>query len=148
MKMAPQFGNINKATMFRFFATESLLTKLLSSHRVAILFGSFSGCWNFGDVAQLLGALRWHSEQRVVDTVCPIASLPSVQDMDRLVNVLGVQEWIFYKYYEDDSTAPAKLSLGGYTLYRVEDALSSRQSIFHVYGGGFLNRFWGLGNCA
>jgi hypothetical protein len=143
MKMAPQFGNINKATMFRFFATESLLTKLLSSHRVAILFGSFSGCWNFGDVAQLLGALRWHSEQRVVDTVCPIASLPSVQDMDRLVNVLGVQEWIFYKYYEDDSTAPAKLSIAGYTLYRVEDALSSRQSIFHVYGGGFLNRFWG-----
>lgn len=152
MKIALRFGNIVKVTtitkkgvMFRFFATESTLAKLRSSHRVAILFGSFSGCWNFGDVAQLLGAIQWHRSQQVQvgDTVCPIAALTSAQDMDRLVLVFGVQEWIFYEYYEDDSAAPDKLPIEGYTLHRVGDALSSRQSIFHVYGGGFLNRFWG-----
>lgn len=46
--------------MFCFFATESTLAELRSSHRVAILLGSFSGHWNFGDVAQLLGAIQWH----------------------------------------------------------------------------------------
>lgn len=150
VKSALQFGSITKIvaitkqeSMFRFFATESTLAKLSSSHRVAVLFGGFSGCWNFGDVAQLLGAIRWHSSQQQVDTVCAIATLASVHDMDWLVNVFGVQEWIFYKYYEDDSAAPEKLSIAGYTLHSVEQALSSRQTIFHVYGGGFLNRFWG-----
>jgi len=129
--------------MFRFFVTESSLAKLRSSNRVVILFGGFSGCWNFGDVAQLLGGLRWHSSQRMADTVCPIALFTSVQDLNRMVKVFGVREWIFCKYYEDESTTPAKLSIADCTLYRVEDVLRSRQAIFHVYGGGFLNRFWG-----
>ncbi|MEM1868468.1 MAG: hypothetical protein QXY83_06470, partial [Thermosphaera sp.] len=150
LKIALRFGSIletstinRRRDMFCFFATESTLAELRSSHRVAILLGGFSGCWNFGDVAQLLGAIQWHRSQQV-DTVCPLAALTSARGIDPLVLVFGVQEWIFYEYYEDDSAAPDKLLIKeGYTLHRVEDALSSRQSIFYVYGGGFLNRFWG-----
>ncbi len=108
-----------------------------------VLAGSFTGGWNFGDLMQLQGALRWQRLHQLGHALCVIHGLGSAPDrayFDRLERVFGACDWLFFSPGRAAHTERAA-ALG---LERLCDGISGPVTL-HVYGGGFFNRLWGEG---
>lgn len=110
--------------------------------RKTILLGSFTGAWNFGDLLQLRGALRWHAANGG-DAVCAVQGLATLQtplQIDRLKDTFGKVDWLFYSRGQSTHARRAQ-ALG---LERMSAPIAGC-TVLHVYGGGFFNRLWGQG---
>lgn len=109
-----------------------------------ILFGSFTGPKNFGDMLQLHGALRWHEARERGLVICPLHNLArawSPEHMQQLGRVFGTDDWLFCDRRNDGKYASA---LG---LERLTTGIRGRSTL-HVYGGGFFNGLWGQSSLA
>jgi len=143
--MAEIVGN-NKRTRFAarhaacFFARPDTRRKLEDAGQAkVILIGGFTGPWNFGDLIQLSGALRWHTAREPRQMLCPLHGLATAASPDylgRLYRVFATEDWLFCSRTRDRERAA---SLGLEPL----SATISGPTLLHVYGGGFFNGMWG-----
>jgi len=105
-----------------------------------ILVGSFAGAWNFGDVLQLRGTLRWH-RQRGSGIAIAVHGLPMLQSpiqFERLSAAFATDHWLFYSRGHADHQRRAQ-ALG---LVRLDGPIVG-PTLVHAYGGGYFNRLWG-----
>lgn len=105
-----------------------------------LLLGSCGGYANFGDVLQLKGAIDWHRQHTRLDPVV-VFHASAISDsgfVERQRRIYGVEAILLWspKRYELSALGLAEIS----TTQHIER--------LHVYGGGFLNRFWGRGTVA
>jgi len=111
-------------------------SEALSDGRPAVLLlGGYQGYSNFGDIVQLKGAIRWHKAKTGLRTIpiCEVASITDPGFCQRVQRWFGVDAVIFW--------SPEALDMGPAGLRVLVDSPPIRH--LHVYGGGFLNRFWG-----
>jgi len=118
-----------------------------SPKRIVFLAGGYDGYYfNFGDLLQLKGAINWHKKENPDAFILPIihlAPVPNKTFIKELSAYLGTSDFLFYAFPEEISRKDFKekivqLSFEPMRLFSKEPSL-----IFHVYGGGFFNRFWG-----
>ncbi len=100
-----------------------------------ILFGGYLGYSNFGDILQLKEAIKFHTTITTLEPVviCNLSAIPDKDFLVRLRNWFGVRAIIFVEDHPVDVTV---LNM------HVIDNFFPIQNL-HVYGGGFLNRYWG-----
>ena len=100
-----------------------------------LLLGGYAGYANFGDILQLKGAIAWHRAKTDLRPVlmCEAASIPDPGFLERVRRWFAVEAIVFSSQKGLD-LRPAGLQL-------LEESPPIRH--LHVYGGGFLNRFWG-----
>jgi len=113
-------------------ASRSLLD---SSEEKVLLVGGYGGYANFGDILQLKGALAWHRSHHPVVPV-PVLAASAIPDggfVERVRRWFGVKALLFH--------SPARLVPPPPGLEEIEAPPPIR--FLHVYGGGFLNRYWG-----
>jgi len=126
-----------------FYATPQTLRLLADgAQRKVMLDGSFTGAWNFGDLLQLRGALRWHAATNGA-AVCAVQGLATLQtplQLVRLADTFGTSNWLFYSRGHPSHVRRAR-ALGLQPLA----APIAGATALHVYGGGFFNRLWGQG---
>jgi hypothetical protein len=105
-----------------------------------LLLGSYGGFSNFGDVLQLKGAIAWHRSRSGLEPVafCHTTAVPDAGFCERQRSWLGVRAIVYW--------SPDLLDMSAAGLHELTDAIAF--SHLHVYGGGFLNRFWGAGTLA
>jgi len=111
---------------------------LLGDRRPAVLLlGGYTGYPNFGDILQLKGAIAWHREKTDLQPVlvCDAASIPDPGFQERLRRWFGVEAIVFW--------SRERLDLRPVGLQGLRESSPVRH--LHVFGGGFLNRFWGPG---
>jgi hypothetical protein len=128
--------------MFHFFVPESVADRVAAARKAVVLTGGFSGCWNFGDLLQLAGAMEWHRKIHNDAVLLPTVDLANVRTataLERLIRWLHTDVMI-YLYAEQDDQAPFEIRIGGQRFRRFERG--PERIMLHVYGGGFLNRFW------
>jgi len=100
--------------------------------KYALLEGSFSGYQNFGDILQLKEAIEFHKKNKITPIVlCNIESIENKEHIKRLYEYLNVEYIFFYSVISYD--------MKKYDLNFVKE---TKIDIFHLYGGGFLNRYW------
>lgn len=100
-----------------------------------ILFGGYLGFNNFGDILQLKEAIKFHSNVTSLEpiVICHVSSIPDKDFLTRLRTWFGCRAFIFvHDQFVDLSLSNLHLID---TVFQVEN--------LHVYGGGFLNRYWG-----
>jgi FtsZ-binding cell division protein ZapB len=98
--------------------------------RRVLLFGGFSGWFNLGDLFQLRSFLNFYQDRGFEPFIILYkASLQSPFHLELLKEAFG-ENLIFYekdKFYDSTLREIPKFSF----------------DIFHLYGGGFFNKFWG-----
>ena len=99
-----------------------------------LLIGGFGGCWNFGDIAQLEGVLRYH-RKRFPDCVQVVVvgagNLRSSRDVKIIRKAFGIEHVLaFGAHPPSPGVGFERIN----TIKRVEN--------LHFYGGGQLNSFW------
>ena len=112
--------------------------KALGDDRPAVLLlGSYLGYANFGDILQLKGAISWHRKVTGLQPVliCDAASITGQQFAGQLLEWFDIAAVIF------TSTTPLDLRPAGLEPIPSKTAIA----YLHMYGGGFLNRYWGRG---
>lgn len=131
--------------MINFFTHPETNRKLLENQikRVVFLAGGYDGYYyNFGDLLQLNGALNWHKKEDPNALLCPLIHLAPVSNkafVEELSSFFRTSDFIFFAFEEEDfKEKVAKLSLEPLQLTAKLPTI-----VFHLYGGGFLNRFWG-----
>ena len=105
-----------------------------------LFYGSFRGYWNFGDVIQLESNLLrarascpQDSEQKFA--ICVDANVIfSRRDIDYFLRRFDVTHLIILGNLSDSAQS--------YGLTPI-NRLKAKTKIFHIYGGGFLNDYWG-----
>jgi polysaccharide pyruvyl transferase len=129
---------------FSFFATPSTLEKLYDRSRTqVVLAGGFNGYWNFGDVLQLQGTIRWHRSRQPDAVVTPVLELGCLRDermLQQLRDILGAEDIVLQAQDASGATVQRARELGLVPL--VPSSLQSA-SVVHVHGGGFFNQLWG-----
>lgn len=110
--------------------------ELLRSERpIALLYGGFEGFDNYGDILQLKGAIAFHRERTGLEPI-PVLAMAAwtgpglTEAVRRDYGVEGV-------IYEDGERLDAR----DFDLQVITDVMAG--NLLHVYGGGYLNRFWG-----
>ncbi len=112
-----------------FFYSDKEIDK---KENLVILEGSFSGFQNFGDVLQLKWAISFYKNRGFHPIVLVTTeAIESREWIDRLYKYLDVDYILFYSNINYD--------LRDYNLAHVK---SFKVDYFHIYGGGFLNRYW------
>jgi polysaccharide pyruvyl transferase WcaK-like protein len=129
---------------FSFFATPSTLEKLNAREpEKVLLIGSFTGNWNFGDLLQQRGSIRWHQARRAGAVIAPLHDLGRVRNaehLQRLQSFFGVEDFIHFTWEPGAAAVQRARELGLVPV--LAESLQGASSV-HVYGGGFFNRFWG-----
>lgn len=125
------------------FYTDSATAAALQAGRGArqvLLIGSYGGFPNFGDVLQLKGALQWHRENTGLEPVlvCHLSAVPDAGFCARQRKWFGVGPILYWCHTRLDAEEAG---------LRPFDAIVGIAHL-HVYGGGFLNRYWGQGTIA
>lgn len=86
--------------IFDFFASPETISKLQeASQAKVLLIGSFAGYWNFGDIMQLLGVVRWHQTNQPGHVVCPFVdkrTISSNEELALLSNLFRTEHWLVY----------------------------------------------------
>ncbi len=130
--------------MFNFFASPETIQKLKTvPGSKLLLVGGFNGYWNFGDMMQLQGAIRWHRETCKPEMIIPFQHLKTVktiEDRTRLQRVFDISDMIFYESESQNNAFQEAFALG---LVPITFSNTLGSVICHVYGGGFFNHFWG-----
>lgn len=100
-----------------------------------ILFGGYLGYSNFGDILQLKESIKFHTTISMLEPVviCNVIAIPDKDFLSRLRNWFGVRAFIFVHDHFVDLTS--------LNMHLIENVISIEN--LHVYGGGFLNRYWG-----
>lgn len=100
-----------------------------------ILFGGYLGFNNFGDILQLKEAIKFHTSTTMFEPVviCHVSSIPDKDFHTRLRRWFGACAFIFVQDYPVDLTS--------LDMHLIDNVLPIES--LHVYGGGFLNRYWG-----
>ncbi|SNB46630.1 hypothetical protein [Geobacter sp. DSM 9736] len=101
-----------------------------------ILFGGYLGYNNFGDILQLKEAIKFHESVTKLTPVviCHINSIPDDYFQHRLRNWFNAAAFIFVHDHPMNNLEMLNLCL-------VEKSFPIKN--MHLYGGGFLNRYWG-----
>ncbi len=127
------------------FAAPSTRDKLAAARRPSVLLvGGFNGYWNFGDVLQLQGTIAWYRQHLPTALILPFMDLLSITShaqLPRLELAFGVSDFIFYAHDPSATRGDAAASLVLLDAPSVDAAVPG--SVLHVYGGGFLNQYWG-----
>ncbi len=109
--------------------------KLLKNKKYVLLEGSFSGFQNFGDILQLKWAVSFYKRRGFEPIVlCDIEAIEDREWIDRTYNYLNVELIFFYSTISYDMRE-----------YKLDFVEKADIETFHIYGGGFLNRYWGDG---
>ena len=100
-----------------------------------ILIGGYLGYNNFGDILQLKEAIAFHKSVTTLEPVviCQVSSIPDKHFLSRLRSWFGVCAIIFI---QDHAVDVALLD-----LHLIGNVISIEN--LHLYGGGFLNKYWG-----
>lgn len=122
----------DKIFMYGDLETVDILNKNIPK---VILFGGYLGYNNFGDILQLKGAIKYHTNISMLEPVivCQVGSIPDRDFLTRLRKWFGVRAFIFVQ------DQPVELAL--LNMHLIDQFLTIEN--LHVYGGGFLNRMWG-----
>jgi hypothetical protein len=131
--------------MINFFTHPETNRKLFENQTKGVVFlaGGYDGYYyNFGDLLQLKGALNWYKKEDPKSLLCPLIHLAPVSNkafIEELSSFFRTSDFIFYAFEEEDfKEKVAKLSLEPLQLPTKLPTI-----VFHLYGGGFFNRFWG-----
>ena len=120
-----------------FFISPENNYRLSNESNSVLLIGGFGGWWNFGDVLQLKSTLdRYVGYERII-----LVHLSSVIEEKSLSKLKDVFSDAIPLFYGSESQAKTFEDLYGIELQEPEVNLK----VLHVYGGGFLNEFWGKG---
>lgn len=105
-----------------------------------LLLGGYQGYSNFGDILQLKGVIRWHAIHTGLQPVlvCQLASVSDPEFPTRLRRWFGIDSIIFYSQEASDVSPLGLVPLRP----------GARIPYLHVYGGGFLNSYWGSAQLA
>lgn len=100
-----------------------------------ILIGGYLGYNNFGDILQLKEAISFHKSVTFLEpvVVCHVSSIPDKNFLSRLRNWFGICAIIFIHDHTVDVTL--------LNLHLIDSVFSIEN--LHLYGGGFLNKYWG-----
>ena len=107
----------------------------IEGHKAVVLVGSYIGYSNFGDIIQLKGAIEYHRQRTGLKPIL-LCDLQAVTDKDfpqMLRDSFQVEAIVFF---DDRCFDVAEFGL---SLCRQLPSIDR----LHVYGGGFLNRYWG-----
>lgn len=130
--------------MITFFSNEEARTVLGDrSVRKVLLVGGFRGYWNFGDLMQLAGTVRWYACHLPEASLLPVVRLRPAHDphtLQAFATFLGVNDWLMYSPAE---TLAVQSQARGLQLRRLDPAEALGNISLHVYGGGRLIRYWG-----
>jgi len=120
------------------YADRASLNLLGSSAEKVLLVGGYAGYANFGDILQLKGALAWHRAygHDVPVVVLAASAIPDEGFAGRVRRWFGVGGVLFYSRARLEPSPPG--------LEEIPPPLPHVRYL-HVYGGGFLNRYWGRG---
>ena len=123
--------------MPKFFVTKQTANALSGSNQLTILTGGYEGYENYGDILQLQGVIESHrakSTRHLVLVVEPPATIDFDEFDERMKSQFGIDHVVFGFHADFESTpanaVPLPESLGA--------------EVLHVYGGGYLNQFWGI----
>lgn len=119
------------------YCDDATRAALSESGAKVLLLGSYGGFSNFGDVLQLKGAIAWHRSTTGLEPVvcCHTTAVPDSGFCDRQRSWLGVRAILYW--------SPDLLDMSAVGLRELTGTIALPH--LHVYGGGFLNRFWGAG---
>ena len=130
--------------MITFFGHEKTRALLRDRKvRKVLLVGGFHGYWNFGDIMQLAGTVRWYAGHLPEMALLPVVHLRPVHDprtWKAFETLLGVDDWLMYSPGESLAVQSQAREL---KFQRLDPAEALGNLRLHVYGGGLLNRFWG-----
>jgi hypothetical protein len=120
------------------FYVDSKSVDLVTSSRTKklLLIGSFTGCWNFGDMMQMQSIVQLYTARCPSYAIIPLVnavSIASDQDAVRIASIFDTPAIVFYSRA---SANPPSLNLQKLISINNVEAL-------HLYGGGMLNSFWG-----
>ena len=130
--------------MITFFAKEKT-RELLQDRTVrkVLLVGGFHGYWNFGDLVQLAGTVRWYACHLPEATLFPVVYRRPAHDprtLKAFEALLGVNNWLMYSSAESVAVRSQARRL---EFQRLDPAEALGSIRLHAYGGGLLNRYWG-----
>lgn len=120
-----------------YYADEQTANLLMSDERRVYLYGSCVGYNNFGDIIQLKNAIAFHKKETQITPVIimHISSLEHPKHVQELKKWYSCDNFIFLS---DEIVDASSVS-----LYPIQKITSN--GILHMYGGGFLNKYWGKG---
>ena len=123
-----------------FYCDQATRAALLEGGHKVLLLGSYGGFSNFGDVLQLKGAIQWHRASSGLEPVliCHTTAIPDAGFCARQRSWFDVRAILYWSPQRQDMRAAG--------LEELSDVVSIPR--LHVYGGGFLNRYWGSGTVA
>ncbi len=118
-----------------YYASKNTERYLKTNKQWVYLFGSCGGYSNFGDVIQLKNAIMFHKQTTKLEPVVVmfLNALDGSQHPGRLQQWYDVEHFVFVSKEALDASDAG--------LYPLESVRVQRP--MHVYGGGFLNHFWG-----
>jgi hypothetical protein len=132
--------------MNRFFAESRTIDKLYHAFKLKVLLiGGYDGYWNFGDLMQPQGTARFY-RSFLEESDCAIFhiqgldALKTTEDLERFKKSFIFNDII---YYEDDNNSDYAREAKNFGLMPVDAFYNQGYTILHVYGGGFLNQWWG-----
>lgn len=121
-----------------FYADVESIEVLRSGRSKALLLGSDFGYGNFGDVLQHLGAVARMRETSALDVVSIFAleAISRFAPAEALRRTYKVDALLFISLEPLQSDDARRLGLQ-------QVLLANNISVFHLYGGGYLNELWG-----
>ena len=118
-----------------YYATKQTHQFLKSTKNRVYIFGSCGGYNNFGDVIQLKDAIAFHRKRTGVEPVV-VMFLGSLEGS---FHVASFQRWYDVEHFI--FLSPEHLDASDARLSPITEIRAGFP--LHVYGGGFLNKFWG-----
>lgn len=117
------------------YGDESTRKLVASGAPVIYLYGSWEGYENYGDVQQLKSVIRYYRELggRAVVVILSLSAWSRDGFLDELSTKYDADGLLF----EDDEY----LATSRQGIEVVRDVAAGQ--LFHLYGGGYFNRFWG-----
>jgi polysaccharide pyruvyl transferase len=121
------------------WATAADKRRLARARSAVLLVGSYDGSGNYGDVLQFAAALRTARELAGSPLPVAIVERETLGHHRRLVERYPAElSGPVYVHFAD-----GKNELPGDDLVEVAGGLAPSRSVLYLYGGGYLNRWWG-----
>ena len=120
------------------YATRADRRRLRKARSAVLMVGSYDGSGNFGDVLQLAGAIE--TVTRLPGSPLPVAIVERATRashsslLERFPDQLG---GAIYAHF-DDGLGPAHSR-----LVELATGMAPAGSVLYLYGGGYLNHWWG-----
>ncbi|MBB6670622.1 hypothetical protein [Cohnella nanjingensis] len=117
------------------YADSRSIEQLNTAEEKVLLFGSYIGYSNFGDILQLKGALEFHRSHTdlIPVVVCALESISSYSFFAKLRKWFGDITFIFFDYNLQSDPS--------FMLQQIHTSTGVHH--LHLYGGGYLNTMWG-----